>query len=171
MKRNTNTGMLHRQLDPAKGKSLKKMSLGGIRIIVEKTIMSPRRNLRIEMLLDIILGTLKIGKEQEAQVLEVRDITEGIEAWIDRVVEETTMMTEESIEVVTTLVEEAQIYRTEENTAQIDITEEIIALDTGRIDRTADPGTGEIIHLKKAEGTLVTDEGDAKRPLVMEGLL
>ena len=82
------------------------------------------------------------------------------------------MMTEESTEVVITLVEEAQTDRTEENTAQIDITEEIIALDTGRIDRTADPGIEEIIHLKKAEGTLVTiDEGDAKGPLVMEGPL
>ena len=113
MKRNTNIGMLHRQLDPAKGRSLKKMSLGGIRIIVEKTIMSPRRNLRIEMLLDIILGTLKIGKEQEAQVLEVRDIAGEIEAWTDRVEEEITMMIEESIEVGIVPVEEslAQIGR------------------------------------------------------------
>ena len=96
--KNTNIGMLHRQLDPAKGRSLKKMSLGGIRIIVEKTIMSSRRNLRIEMLLGIILGTLKIRREQEALVLEVTDIGE-IEAWIDRVEEEITMMIEESIEV------------------------------------------------------------------------
>ena len=82
------------------------------------------------------------------------------------------MKTEESTEVVITLGEEAQTDKTEENTAQIDITEEIIALDTGRIDRTADPGTEGIIHLKKAEGTLVTiDEGDAKGPLVMEGPL
>ena len=49
---------------------------------------------------------MKTGKEQEAQVLEVRDIIEEIEAWIDRVVEETTMMIEESIEVDIILAEE-----------------------------------------------------------------
>ena len=104
----------------------------------------------------------------------MKDTIEGIEAWIDKVVEETTMMIEESTEVVTTLVEEniAQTDRTEENTAQIDRTEEITAPDTDRIDKTADLGTEEITHLKKAEGTLVTiDEGDAKGPLVMEGPL
>ena len=82
------------------------------------------------------------------------------------------MKIEESTEVVITLGEEAQTDKTKENTAQIDMTEEITALDTGRTDRIADPETEEIIHLKKAEGTLVTtDEGDAKGPLVMEGLL
>ena len=68
--------------------------------------MSPRRNLRIEMLLGIILGTLKIRREQEALVLEVTDIGE-IEAWTDRVEEEITMMIEESTEVGMVPVEES----------------------------------------------------------------
>ena len=102
MKRNIRTGMLHSQLDPVRARSLKKMSHGGIKIIA--TIVSTRRNLRIEIPLGTLpeimkIGIMKTGKEQEAQVLEVRDITEGIEAWIDRVVEEITMMIEESIEV------------------------------------------------------------------------
>ena len=175
MRKNTRTGMLHRQLDPVRERRLKKMSPGGTEIIV--IIVSPRRILRIEIPLGtspktMRLGSMKRGRELEAQVPEVKDTTEGTEAWKDKETEETTMKTEESTEVVITLGEEAQTDKTEENTAQIDITEEIIALDTGRIDRTADPGTEEIIHLKKAEGTLVTiDEGDAKGPLVMEGLL
>ena len=177
MKRNIRTGMLHSQLDPVRVRRLKKMSHGGTKTIA--TTVSPRRNLRIEIPLGTLPEIMKIeimkkGKEQEAQVLEVRDIIEGTEAWIDRVVEETTMMIEESIEVDIILVEEniAQIDRTEENTAQIDRTEEITAPDTDKIDKTADLGTEEITHLKKAEGTLVTiDEGDAKGPLVMEGPL
>ena len=177
MRKNIETGMIHRQLVPIRARRLKKMSLGGTRTIA--TTVSPRRNLRIEIPLGTLpeimkIETMKKGKEQEAQVLEVRDIIEGIEAWIDRVVEETTMMIEESIEVDIILVEEniAQIDRTEENIAQIDRTEEITALDIDKIDKTADLGTEEITHLKKAEGTLVTiDEGDAKGPLVMEGPL
>ena len=75
------------------------MSHGGIRTIVEKTIVSTRRNLRIEILLGTLPGTLKIEKEQEAQVLEERDTAGEIEAWTGRVEEETTMMIEESTEV------------------------------------------------------------------------
>ena len=82
------------------------------------------------------------------------------------------MKTEESTEVVITLGGEVQTGKTEENIAQIDMTEEITALDTGKIDRIADPEIEGTTHLKKAEGTLVTtDEGDAKGPLVMEGPL
>ena len=109
MKKNIRTGMLHSQLDPVRVRRLRKMSLGGIRITA--TTVSPRRNLRIEIPLGTLPETMKIetmkkGKEQEAQVLEVRDIIEGIEAWTDRVVEETTMMIEESIEVDIILAEE-----------------------------------------------------------------
>ena len=175
MMKNIRPGMPHKQLDPVRERRLKKMSPGGTEIIV--IIVSPRRILRIEIPLDtspknMRIGIMKRGRELEAQVPEVKDTIDGTEAWKDKEIEETTMMTEESIEVVTTLVEEAQIDRTEENTAQIDRTEEITAPDTDRIDKTADLGTEEITHLKKAEGTLVTiDEGDAKGPLVMEGPL
>ena len=177
MRKNIRTGMLHSQLDPVRVRRLRKMSLGGIRITA--TTVSPRRNLRIEIPLGTLpeimrTETMKKGKEQEAQVPEVRDIIEGIEAWTDRGVEETTMMTEESIEVDIILAEEniAQTDRTEGNLAQIDRTEETTALDIDKTDKTVDLGIEEITHLKKAEGTLVTiDEGDAKGPLVMEGPL
>ena len=108
MRKNIRTGMLHSQLDPVRVRRLKKMSLGGTRTIA--TTVSPRRNLRIEIPLGTLPENMKIeimkkGKEQEAQVPEVRDTIEGTEAWIDRVVEETTMMIEESIEVDIILVE------------------------------------------------------------------
>ena len=122
-------GMLHSQLDPVRVRRLKKMSHGGTKTIA--TTVSPRRNLRIEIPLGTLPENIKIeimkrGKEQEAQVPEVRDTIEGIEAWTDKVVEETTTMIEESTEVVITQVEEniAQTDRTEENTAQIDRTED-----------------------------------------------
>ena len=53
----------------------------------------------------------------------------------------------------------------EENTHLTDKTEEIIAQDTDKIDMKTEEETGGSIHLKKAEGTLVTTgEGDAKGP-------
>ena len=82
------------------------------------------------------------------------------------------MKTEESTEVVITLGGEAQTGKTEDNIVLTDMIEETTAQDIDKIDRIADPETEGTTHLKKAEGTLVTtDEGDAKRPLVMEGLL
>ena len=82
------------------------------------------------------------------------------------------MKIEENTEVVITLGEEAQTGKIEENIAQIDMIEETIAQDIGKIDRIIDPETEGTTHLKKAEGTLVTtDEGDAKGPWVMEGPL
>ena len=57
--------------------------------------------------------------------------------------------------------------RKEENTHLTDKTEEIIAQDkeTDKIDMKTEEETGGSIHLKKAEGVLVTtDEGDAKGP-------
>ena len=82
------------------------------------------------------------------------------------------MKIEESTEVVITLGGEAQTGKIEENIVLTDMIEETTAQDIDKIDRIADPEIEGTTHLKKAEGTLVTtDEGDAKRPLVMEGLL
>ena len=50
--------------------------------------------------------------------------------------------------------------------------EETTAQGTGKKDKMIEEEIEEIILLKKAEGTLViTDEGDAKGPLVIEGPL
>ena len=65
--------------------------------------------------------------------------------------------------MVTILEEEAQTDKIEDNIVLIDMRGGTIA--QGLEDQE------EIILLKKAGDTLVTDEGDAKRPLVMEGLL
>ena len=74
--------------------------------------------------------------------------------------------------MVITLEGEAQTGKIEENIVLTDMIEETTAQDIDKIDKTAGQETGGTTHLKKAEGTLVTtDEGDAKRPLVMEGLL
>ena len=83
-------------------------------------------------------------------------------------------MTEENIEVGMTVAEEtiALIDKEEENIPLTGKTEEITAQGTGKRDKMAEEEIGESTHLKKAEGTLViTDEGDAKGPLVMEGPL
>ena len=77
--KNIRPGMPHKQLE----RRLKKMSLGGIKIIV--IIVSPRRILRIEIPLGtspktMRLGSMKRGRELEAQVPEVKDTTEGTEA-------------------------------------------------------------------------------------------
>ena len=69
------------------------------------------------------------------------------------------------------LVEEALIDKTEDNIVLIDMRGGTTAQGLEMKDKTAEQEQEEIIHLKKAGGTLVTDEGDAKRPLVMEGLL
>ena len=59
----------------------------------------------------------------------------------------------------------AQTDKEGENTHQTDKTEEITAQDTDKIDMKTEEETGGSIHLKKAEGILVTtDEGDAKGP-------
>ena len=73
-------------------------------------------------------------------------------------------MTEENTEVDMIVAEETitLIGKEEETTAQ----------GTGKKDKMIEEEIEEIILLKKAEGTLViTDEGDAKGPLVMEGPL
>ena len=80
-------------------------------------------------------------------------------------------MIEESIEVGIILGGEAQTDKIGDSTVLTDMRGGTIVQGTDRKDKIAEQGIGEIIHLKKAEGTLVTDEGDAKRPLVMEGLL
>ena len=166
MRKSTRTGMLPRQLDPVKeAKSLKKMRHG-------MTRGSTRRSLRIETLLGISLGTMKKEKEQGALAQEERDIVGEIEARIGRVVEENTMMTEESTEVTTVPVEgsTAQIGRPEGSTAQTDRTGGTTAPDTGK--EAVDPEIGGTILQKKAEGTLaITDEVVAEGPLVMEGPL
>ena len=69
------------------------------------------------------------------------------------------------------LVEEALIDKTEDNIVLIDMRGGTTAQGLEMKDKTAEQGQEETIHLKKAGGTLVTDEGDAKRPLVTEGLL
>ena len=66
----------------------------------------------------------------------------------------------------------ALIDKEEENTLQIGKTEEITAQGTGKRDKMTEEEIEEITLLKKAEGALViTDEGVAKGPLVMEGPL
>ena len=65
--------------------------------------------------------------------------------------------------MVTILEEEAQTDKIEDNIVLKDMRGGTIA--QGLEDQE------ETILLKKAGDTLVTDEGDAKRPLVMEGLL
>ena len=80
----------------------------------------------------------------------------------------------ENTEVGMTVAEEtiALIDKEEENIPLTGKTEEITAQGTGKRDKMAEEEIGENTHLKKAEGTLViTDEGDAKGPLVMEGPL
>ena len=69
------------------------------------------------------------------------------------------------------LVEEALIDKIEDNIVLIDMRGGTTAQGLEMKDKTAEQEQEEIIHLKKTGGTLVTDEGDAKRPLVMEGLL
>ena len=83
-------------------------------------------------------------------------------------------MTGENTEVGMTVAEETitLIGKEEENTPLTGKIEETTAQGTGKRDRMVEEEMGENTHLKKAEGTLVTtDEEDAKRPLVMEGLL
>ena len=77
-------------------------------------------------------------------------------------------MKEEIIEVDITLEEEAL---TEDNIVLIGMRGEIIAQDSEMKGKTTGQEQGENTLLKKAGDTLATDEGDAKRPLVMEGLL
>ena len=73
--------------------------------------------------------------------------------------------------MVTILEEEAPTDKIGDNIVLIDKRGGTTAQGLEMKDKTAEQGQEETIHLKKAGGTLVTDEGDAKRPLVMEGLL
>ena len=69
------------------------------------------------------------------------------------------------------LEEEVQTDKIEDNIVLKDMRGGTTVQGSDRKDKTAEQGLEENIHLKKAGGTLATDEGDAKRPLVMEGLL
>ena len=134
--------------------------------------MHHRRSLRIESLQCTTLENMRIRRELEALVLEVKDIGE-IEAWIDIIVEETIMMKEETIGESMVLVPVgeslAQIGKLGGNIAMIDTKEETRAPD---IDKNPDQGIEERTLQMKAEDTLDTiGEGDAKGPLVMEGPL
>ena len=83
-------------------------------------------------------------------------------------------MTGENTEVGMTAAEEALalISKEEESIPLTGKIEETTAQGTGKRDKMAEEEIGESTHLKKAEGTLViTDEGDAKGPLVIEGPL
>ena len=120
------------------------------------------RVIRIETLQDILLESMKIGKEQEVPVQEEKGLAEGTEARRGREAEETIKRIEETTGETTAKA------LAEETTVQRDKAEEIIVQGTGR--RRVDPGVEETTHLRRAEGTLAkTDEGVAKGPLVMEG--
>ena len=154
MMKNTETGMPARQQAPVQDlKSHRKMRLG---MITENT----RRRLKIETLLDILLGITRIEKEQGVPAQEGRDTVEEIEARIGREVEGTTMKIEEITEETSVPVEEI--------TAQIGKVEGTIVPDIGR--EIADQEVEGTIHQKRAEDTLaIIDEVVAKGPLVMEG--
>ena len=80
---------------------------------------------------------------------------------------EITIAAEETIEVAMIAETIALTGRKEESTHLTDKIEEIIAQDkeTDKIEMKTEEETGGSIHLKKAEGILVTtDEGDAKGP-------
>ena len=80
----------------------------------------------------------------------------------------------ENTEVGTTAAEEttALTDKEEEIILLIGKKEETTAQGTGKKDKMTEEEIEEITLLKKAEGTLViTDEGDAKGPLVIEGPL
>ena len=150
------TGMPVRLQDPVQGQE------GQMRRTHGMNTENTRRNLRIEILLDILLGNMRTGKEQEVPALEERDIVEETEAKIGREaeVEETTMKAEEIMEETIVIVGEsiAQIGKVEGTIVQ-DIDKEIAGLEVG-----------ETIHQKRAEDTLAKiGEMDAKGPLVMEG--
>ena len=152
--RNTGTGMPARQQAPVQ--DLKGHMMMKIGMNTENT----RRRLRIETLLDILLGNMKTEKEQGVPAQEEKDIVEEIEARIGREAEETTMKVEEIIEETTVIVEEI--------TAQIGKAEGTIVQGTGR--GIVDQEVEETTHQKRAEDTLAKiDEVVAKGPLVMEG--
>ena len=124
------------------------------------TIENTRRKLRIETLLDILPGIMRIEREQEVPAQEEIGIAEEIDARIGREVEETTMKVEETIEE--TIVQAGEI------TAQIGKAEGTIVQDTGR--GIVNQEVEETTHQKRAEDTLAKiDEVVAKGPLVMEG--
>ena len=145
------------------------MSLGGIQTTVMKTIMHHRRSLRIEILQCTTPEIMRIRRELEVLVLEVKDIGE-IEAWIDIIVEETIMMKEETIGESMVLVPVGEsLAQLGGNTVMIGKKEETRAPD---IDKIQDQDIEERTLQMKAEDTLDTiGEGDAKGPLVMEGPL
>ena len=154
--KNIGTGMPVRLQDPVQGQEDQMRRTHGMN--TENT----RRNLRIETLLDILLGSMRTGKEQEVPALEERDIVEETEAKIGREAEAegTTIKAEEIMEETIVIVGEsiAQIGKVEGTIVQ-DIDKEI-----------AGQGVGETTHQKRAEDTLAKiGEMDAKGPLVMEG--
>ena len=156
IRKSIGTGMPVRLQDPVQGQG------GQMRRIHGMTIENTRRNLRIEILLDILLGSMRTGKEQEVPALEERDIVEETEAKIGREAEaeETTMKVEEIMEETTVIVGEiiAQICKVEGTIVQ-DIDREIVGQEAE-----------ETTHQKRAEDTLAKiDEMVAKGPLVMEG--
>ena len=154
--RNTRSGMTGSQLAQARTKD-HKMSL-----VIIVAIVNHREDLKGKNLLDITLETLRRRREQE--VLVQRDTTGEREVQTDKEIEETTTATEEIIEVDMTVETIALTDKKEENTHLTDKTEEITAQDTDKIDMKTEEETGGSIHLKKAEGILVTGEGDAKGP-------
>ena len=105
-----------------------------------------RRRIRIETLLDISPGSMRTGRGQEVPAQEERGIAEEIEARIGRGAEETTMRVEGTIEETTVIV------LAEESTVQKGKAGETVVLDTEG--RRVGPGEEEIIHQKRAEGTL-----------------
>ena len=124
------------------------------------TIGITRRRLRIETLLVISQGTMKIEKGQEVPAQGERDMVGETEARIGRVVEETTMEIEENIEGTTVPVGGSIVLT--------DKVEGTIVPDIGR--KAADQEAEGDTHLKRAEDTLaIKDEVVAKGPLVMEG--
>ena len=143
-------------------------------VIVRAT---PKKNPRIGIIMDILPKSMRIGKMKKergpgAPVQEEIGLVDGTEIQTGREKEEITQRTEENTEVDITQEEEVLIGKTEDHTAQTDMRGEITVQGSEKIDKKAEQEQQEeTTHLKEAGGTLITDEGDAKRPLVMEGLL
>ena len=154
--KNIGTGMPVRLQDPVQGQE------GQMRRTHGMNTENTRRNLRIEILLDILLGNMRTGKEQEVPALEERDIVEETEAKIGREAEaEETIMKVEEIMVGTIVI-------VGESIAQIGKVEGTIVQDIDK--EIAGQEVGETTHQKRAEDTLaIIDEVVAKGPLVMEG--
>ena len=182
MMKNMQNGMLHNHQE--QGQRILMVSGGQTMEVIVRgqtmeviVIATPKKNPRIGITMDIPPKSMRIEKMKKergpgAPVQEEIGLVDGTEIQTGREKEEITQRTEEITEVDITQEEEVLIGKTEDHTAQTDMKGEIIAQGSGMKDRTTDQELQEgIIHLKKAGGTLITDEGDAKRPLVTEGLL